>query len=349
MRKMYGITQEEELAVRFYMGDPAAVRSGIWRGGPAAYNTINALLHPGSSNERDKAAEGRHFGIEDKAMLEEYMQLIVCVFSAMVKYRNAVQDTSGGGQLISWRIDRASSLESFAADGGLIAGFFRLKSYGFGAYSLTNVLLFLGVDKDYSNFIRALILLAIMAVLSFIGVFMTKYDDSVYETPAAQNKSATNSTDDKEPAITADAKLASPCKGTFIAMKDIHDDAIASGALGQCFGIKPEDSTITSPISGTINSVAPTKHAYTIYGDHGEQVMVHIGIDSMKMNGAGLASFVRPGMHVKAGDKIASYQRTMFKAEHIDDTVVTILLNSKDYKEVTIDENNKDQTLTAKM
>ena len=124
MRKMYGITQEEELAVRFYMGDPAAVRSGIWRGGPAAYNTINALLHPGSSNERDKAAEGRHFGIEDKAMLEEYMQLIVCVFSAMVKYRNAVQDTSGGGQLISWRIDRASSLESFAADGGLIAGFF---------------------------------------------------------------------------------------------------------------------------------------------------------------------------------------------------------------------------------
>ena len=232
---------------------------------------------------------------------------------------------------------------------GLIAGFFRLKSYGFGAYSLTNVLLFLGVDKDYSNFIRALILLAIMAVLSFIGVFMTKYDDSVYETPAAQNKSATNSTDDKEPAITADAKLASPCKGTFIAMKDIHDDAIASGALGQCFGIKPEDGNITSPVSGTINSVAPTKHAYTIYGDHGEQVMVHIGIDSMKMNGAGLASFVRPGMHVKAGDKIASYQRTMFKAEHIDDTVVTILLNSKDYKEVTIDENNKDQTLTAKM
>lgn len=232
---------------------------------------------------------------------------------------------------------------------GLIAGFFRLKSYGFGAYSLTNVLLFLGVDKDYSNFIRALILLAIMAVLSFIGVFMTKYDDSVYETPAAQNKLAANSTDDKEPAITADAKLASPCKGTFIAMKDIHDDAIASGALGQCFGIKPEDGNITSPVSGTINSVAPTKHAYTIYGDHGEQVMVHIGIDSMKMNGAGLASFVRPGMHVKAGDKIASYQKAMFKAEHIDDTVVTILLNSKDYKEVTIDENNKDQTLTAKM
>lgn len=228
---------------------------------------------------------------------------------------------------------------------GLIAGIFRLKSYGFGAYSLTNILLFLGVDKDWSNFIRALILLAIMAVLSFIGVFMTKYDDSVYETT---NDQTVNGSDMEEPPVTGDAVLAQPCKGKFVAQKDIQDEAMASGALGACFGMRPEKGNITAPVSGTINSVAPTKHAITIYGDHGEQVMIHIGLDSIKMQGAGLAVYVKPGMHVKAGDKIASYQKAMFKAEHVDDTVVTILLNSSTYKEVTVNGDNPEKTLVAK-
>jgi PTS system beta-glucosides-specific IIC component len=244
---------------------------------------------------------------------------------------------------------------------GLLSGILGLKSYGFGAYSLTNVLLFLGPDKDWANFRNALIVLAVMAVMSFLLCWAFKWDDSVYEDPeeaaaaaavgasmvGMETPAKSNSVSEEEHPITGDAALASPCKGTYVAMKDIADPAMAQGALGTCFGVKPSDGTITSPLSGTVNSVAPTKHAITIYGDNGEQVMVHIGLDSIKLNGAGLQTFVKAGQRVRKGDRIASIQKAMFASENVDDTVVTILLNSKDYADIQVDGSATD-VITAK-
>ena len=122
------------------------------------------------------------------------------------------------------------------------------------------------------------------------------------------------------------------------AMKDIKDEAMASGALGTCIATKPENGEVNAPVSGVVNSVAPTKHAITIYGNNGEQVMVHIGLDSIKLNGAGIQTLVKAGQKVKAGEKIATFQKKMFESDGIDDTVITILLNTKDYSSVTVND-----------
>ncbi len=222
---------------------------------------------------------------------------------------------------------------------GLVSGIFGLKSYGFGAYSLTNILLFLGPDKDVSNFIHALIVLAIMAVMAFVGVFVTKWDDSIYGEDDSEEPVTLPGTTD-EIVVTGDASIGTPVDGKYIAMKDIKDEIFSSGALGPCFGIDPSTNIINSPVTGTINSVAPTKHAITIYGSNGEQVMIHIGLDSVKLNGMGIRTFVKPGMKVKAGEKIAEYKKAMFEAQGIDDTIITILLNQDAYKNVKIDESN---------
>ena len=123
-----GISEREQLAVRFYMGDPAAVQSGICRGGGQAYNTINALLHPGSANEEDKVREGRKLILEDADHLKEYLAVILDVYSAMCRYRNA---HAGEPDRKSYRIDRKSSLDRFIADQGVIAGFFSSCRWGF--------------------------------------------------------------------------------------------------------------------------------------------------------------------------------------------------------------------------
>lgn len=124
----YGISQREELAVRFYMGDPAAVQSGICRGSGQAYNTINALLHPGSANEEDKIREGRQIILQDADHLKEYLDIILNVYSAMCKYRNGHLEEA---HRESYRIDRKSSLERFIADQGVISGFFSTCRWGF--------------------------------------------------------------------------------------------------------------------------------------------------------------------------------------------------------------------------
>lgn len=217
-----------------------------------------------------------------------------------------------------------SAVEIVAA---FAAGILRLKSYGFGAYALTNFLLFLGPDKDVNNMVRALIVLAIMAVLSFVLVFLVKWDDSVYDDEEDSSKT-----------LSGDAVVISAAKGEYVAMKDIKDEAMASGALGTCIATKPENGDVNAPVSGVVNSIAPTKHAITIYGNNGEQVMVHIGLDSVKLNGAGIQTLVKAGQKVKAGEKIATFQKKMFESDGIDDTVITILLNTKDYSSVTVND-----------
>ena len=75
--------------------------------------------------------------------------------------------------------------------------------------------------------------------------------------------------------------------------------------------------------------------------------MVHIGLDSVKLNGMGIQTFVKPGMKVRTGDRIANYQKKMFESQGIDDTVVTILLNSASYKQVNVDPSDPKAVIKA--
>jgi hypothetical protein len=124
------ISEEELLAIRFYMGDREVVDSGIFQGGAQAYNTINALLHPGADNEKDKAREGRVIELENSGHLKSYLQLIVDIYIAMVKYRQMHPSEADSGRC-TYRIDRASSLIRFEQDHHRIAGFFSTCKRGF--------------------------------------------------------------------------------------------------------------------------------------------------------------------------------------------------------------------------
>lgn len=125
----FTLTKEEDEAVRFYMGDPEIVQSGCYRGGPEAYNTINALLHPGCGNEMDKAAEGRTIELFDAEHLKSYLRLIRLITGAMARYRDAcISDPDHLHP--AFRIDRASSLERYM-ESGVIYGFFSACREGF--------------------------------------------------------------------------------------------------------------------------------------------------------------------------------------------------------------------------
>lgn len=214
---------------------------------------------------------------------------------------------------------------------GLYAGFVHLKCYGFGGYSLTNILLYLGENGDTANFIKALIGVGIMAVCSFVFVFLTKWDDSVY-----------NEDDESEavPAL-ASIELSAPAEGAYIAQEKIADPVFAAGTLGACFGIRPQTDEVRAPISGVINSIAPTKHAVTIQGEGGAEVMVHIGIDSMKLTEHEITPLVEVGQTVSRGQLLAKVDLEAFKAKQLDDAIIVILLNSAAYAEVRADDQRQ--------
>lgn len=152
-----GILNEEELlAIRFYMGDPEVAENGPYEGGTEAYNTINALMHPGSANEQDKAKEGRVIMLTGSDQLKSYLALILHIYRAMEKYSQsslkAGGEEHGGAASLTFRLDRLSSLQRFEADHHRVAGFFSTCKRGFlpeYAHKKADVVM-LEVERDSS-------------------------------------------------------------------------------------------------------------------------------------------------------------------------------------------------------
>lgn len=223
----------------------------------------------------------------------------------------------------------------------LLAGIMQLKCYAFGGYSLTNILLYMGPDRDMANFTNALILVAFMAVASFVLTWVIGFDDSIYdEEDEDGNPLPESEGEPAKKAPTANESFVLPAQGEYIAQADIADNVFAQGILGPCFGVKPTDGDVVSPVAGSVYAVAGTKHAVTIVTDGGAEVLVHIGIDSVKLDGAGLETFVQKGDRVTAGQRIASFDKDVFEKAGVDTTIVCSLINGKDYASVAFQQGD---------
>lgn len=122
--------------------------------------------------------------------------------------------------------------------------------------------------------------------------------------------------------------------GDIVAMKDIPDAVFAQGMLGPCIGIEPSDGTIAAPCDGKIVQLSDTLHAFGIQGRAEEQILVHIGIDTVSMNGDGFTAKAKAGDSVKAGQPIIEMDIDKVKAAGHPAVVITVLSNADDYSEV---------------
>ncbi len=127
----------------------------------------------------------------------------------------------------------------------------------------------------------------------------------------------------------AAGELLQPCKGKVIAREEIPDDTFAMGILGDGVGVVPEEGIVLAPFDGTVTSVFDTKHAVTLEKD-GMEVLIHIGVNTVNMQGEGFTAYVEDGAEVKAGQKLLGFDRDAIAKAGYNDTVVMLLTNSDD-------------------
>ncbi len=124
-----------------------------------------------------------------------------------------------------------------------------------------------------------------------------------------------------------------PVKGKVIAREAIPDDTFASGVLGDGVGIEPEDDLVVAPFDGVISSVAESQHAVGVEAN-GMEMLIHVGVDTVNMQGDGFTCLVREGDEVKAGQPLIRFSREKIKAAGYSDTVAVLLTNSDDLEGV---------------
>ena len=128
--------------------------------------------------------------------------------------------------------------------------------------------------------------------------------------------------------------LGSHMNGEAMPLSEVKDEAFASGALGEGVAIEPSEGKLFAPADGTIETVFTTKHAVGMTTDEGTELLLHIGIDTVRLEGRHFEAHVEPEQHVKKGDLLVTFDIPAIKAEGYPCTTPMIVCNTDDYNEV---------------
>ncbi|MCR5008250.1 MAG: glucose PTS transporter subunit IIA [Oribacterium sp.] len=219
--------------------------------------------------------------------------------------------------------------------GGAIGSIFgAITGIGATAYGVTGIPGYLTINNAgvYT------VLLLVSGGIAFAGTW-TFWKEEVKKpvNKPADEAAAETGKFEQKPVITCEAgTILAPVKGNVIPQDKIPDETFASGVLGAGVGIEPEDETIYAPFDGEVSSVAESKHAIGLSGPGDMEVLIHVGVDTVAMNGEGFEPLVEDGEKVKMGQPILKFSKAAIKAADHPDVVVVILTNSDDYNEVSV-------------
>ena len=199
------------------------------------------------------------------------------------------------------------------AGGAVGALFGALFGLGAPVYGVTGIPAIPAVNNVPLYLVELLIASGIAFILTW---FIWKED-----APAKKAEAAPEVPAEPMPSVVrcAAGELLQPCKGEVIAREDIPDETFAAGILGDGIGVVPADGVVLAPFDGVVTSVFDTKHAVTLEKD-GMEVLIHIGVNTVNMQGEGFTAFVEEGAEVKAGQRLLGFDREAIKKAGYNDT-----------------------------
>ncbi|AET58883.1 beta-glucosides PTS, EIIBCA [Paenibacillus terrae HPL-003] len=212
-----------------------------------------------------------------------------------------------------------------AGIGGAVIGSFEVHASTFTFPSLLAIPTYLG-----QGFLGEVIGL----IIAFFGAAILTFFFGV------SNKTVTNSTE-----IQANPnEVMMAVEGQIVPLTNVNDEVFASEAMGKGAGIVPINGTVTAPVNGTVSSVYKTGHAIGIVSDSGIELLIHIGINTVKLKGQHFNPLVKENDQIKMGDKLVEFDLEQIKASGYDPTVMVIITNSTNYQvQVNLDDSNSKQ------
>lgn len=130
--------------------------------------------------------------------------------------------------------------------------------------------------------------------------------------------------------------LGAPMNGTLIALDQVKDEAFASGAMGDGIAVEPAEGKLYAPADGSVSSVFETGHAVGLTTDEGAEILLHIGIDTVKLKGKGFTAHIKEGDRVRKGDLLISFDRKAIREAGFSLTTPMIICNMEDYEEILV-------------
>ncbi|MFS0656448.1 beta-glucoside-specific PTS transporter subunit IIABC [Bacillus sp. 179-C3.3 HS] len=223
------------------------------------------------------------------------------------------------------------------AVGAIVASFFTPYYFAYaglpGPLTIVN-----GINADYpTSIIGILIGVAIALILPVVLIQLFGYGEDTVEkttdqTPAKEEKLETIATMNNEETVTA------PFAGKIMSLSEVPDDVFSSGAMGKGIAIEPTDNKVYAPFDGSVVMLAPTKHAIGLRSEFGVELLIHVGIDTVSLDGTAFTLNVKEGDKVQKGDLMMTFDQQAIESKGLKTITPVIITNTQAYEDVMIEE-----------
>ncbi|HEP1800546.1 TPA: PTS glucose transporter subunit IIA [Streptococcus suis] len=216
--------------------------------------------------------------------------------------------------------------------GGAVAALLGLAGNGSGITIIPGTLLYVNGQLP-----QYLLMVAISFAAGFALTYLFGYEDEEKEVkkPSASAQETAETLEEAETGLVAEETLVSPLSGDVVALENVNDPVFSSGAMGKGLAVKPSEGVVYAPADAEVTIAFDTGHAYGLKTTSGAEVLIHIGIDTVSMNGNGFEKLVAAGDKVKAGTPLAKFDATKIAEAGLDDTTMIIVTNTADFAEVS--------------
>lgn len=212
------------------------------------------------------------------------------------------------------------------AVGGAIGGAFHAVSWSYNMPGIATLPAYFkaGHLTPFIGLVISIVVAFVLgAVLTYIVGFEDEADDETNKIETSNETTETNGE--------ATSEFVAPVTGNVIPVNQVKDEAFASEAMGKGVGIEPENGKVYAPFDGNVDAVFPTGHLVGLSNGNGAEVLIHIGVDTVKLEGKGFTTYVSQGDKVKKGDLLVEFDVELLKKEGYDTTVMFITTDtSKD-------------------
>ena len=234
------------------------------------------------------------------------------IYGAFVKFRKLFLAVAIGGGL-----------------GGLYAGIANVKTYAM-AWGLAGLPSYIG-NNDYKNFYSMIIAVIIGFVAAAVAAYFLGIPKDSEKAETSDEKAVSSKSDDSM----MNKVVVNGCAtGKLVKLSEINDKAFSSGALGNGVGIIADNNLVVSPVDGEVVCVFPTKHAFGLKTESGVELLIHIGIDTVELEGKHFTTMVNQGDKVKIGQPLVQVDFDKVKEEGFDPTIIMVVTNTQDYLDV---------------
>lgn len=234
--------------------------------------------------------------------------------------------------------------------GGAFYGYFNFRKFimgGMGIFELPNMM---NPDGSMGNIIVALVGIVISMVVGFVLTMIFYKEPAVAQTAETAALSTTAATTETGTATTeaetaAEAPLKnievySPLKGEVIALSEVEDEAFALEVLGKGAGIIPSEGVVVAPVNGVVSTLFPTLHAIGITSDDGVEILIHVGLDTVQLNGEGFKAFVQQGDQITKGQTLLEFDIEKISSAGYPVTTPVVITNTAAYLDIETEQTS---------